>query len=296
MQQLDVGWKVHLALTVTQICHCLRIDKGDKSLFLTDHDRPLLFLENDYFPDENLYIAPAKFYRNLLDDEFEISSFIDDNGLSYALLEVDFLLDARFYLYQVNWGFSDEYNLLKQGVVGDVHIEDAWVKLSLHGIAKPLEKRHNRLLQEKCDAQFGGARCNIDTELAVHHKLGQVSLLKSSHSFEVELPAGIETGYFDGGSLEWQSGENTDLGAEKLRIIRQFKQSDNIHSIILHSAMKHPIALEDGVKLIVGCDKSFATCRDKFANSVEFRGFDQMPGKDFKFTYPQRSLLVHPNG
>ncbi|PCI88966.1 MAG: hypothetical protein COB24_00370 [Hyphomicrobiales bacterium] len=288
MQDLDVSWKAHLALNVTQICHCLKIGKGEISLFLTDHDRSILFLEDDYLPDENLQVAPAKFSRNLLDDAFEISTFIDDNALSYGLIEADHLQDAQFCLYQVNWHMPEEYNLLKQGVVGDVYIEDARVKLSLHGIAKPLEKSHNRLLQERCDAQFGDDRCNIDTGLSVYHKSGQISLLKSSHSFEVELPSGIETGYFDGGSLEWQSGENTDLGVEKLRIARQYKLSETTHSITLHSDMKHPIALEDELKLIVGCDKSFATCRDRFANSVEFRGFDHMPGKNFKFTYPQR--------
>lgn len=288
MQNLDVSWNAHLALNVTQICHCLKIEKGGISLYLTDHDRPLLFLEHDYVPDDNLHIAPAKFYRNLLDDKFEILTAIGDNGLSYDLIEADHLQDAQFYLYQVNWGMPDEYNLLKIGVVGNIYIEEAQLKITLHGIAKPLEKRHNRLLQEKCDAQFGGNRCNIDTGLAIYRKLGQISLLKTTHSFEIELPAGVDSGYFDGGSIEWQSGENTNIGAEKLRIMRQFKLSDSIHSIILQRAAKYPIALEDELKLTVGCDKSFETCRDRFANGAEFRGFDQMPGKAFKFTYPQR--------
>ena len=30
-----------------------------------------------------------------------------------------------------------------------------------------------------------------------------------------------------------------------------------------------------------GCDKHLATCRAKFANTVNFRGFPHMPGNDF---------------
>lgn len=30
-----------------------------------------------------------------------------------------------------------------------------------------------------------------------------------------------------------------------------------------------------------GCDKRFATCRDKFGNGVNFRGFPHLPGNDF---------------
>ncbi|MNL82394.1 hypothetical protein D3C87_2097670 [compost metagenome] len=35
----------------------------------------------------------------------------------------------------------------------------------------------------------------------------------------------------------------------------------------------------------VGCDKGFSTCRDRFANAVNFRGFPHMPGSDFAYSY-----------
>lgn len=30
-----------------------------------------------------------------------------------------------------------------------------------------------------------------------------------------------------------------------------------------------------------GCDKRFTTCRNKFGNGVNFRGFPHLPGNDF---------------
>jgi uncharacterized phage protein (TIGR02218 family) len=30
-----------------------------------------------------------------------------------------------------------------------------------------------------------------------------------------------------------------------------------------------------------GCDKSFSTCRTKFGNGINFRGFPHIPGNDF---------------
>ena len=38
-------------------------------------------------------------------------------------------------------------------------------------------------------------------------------------------------------------------------------------------------------KLTAGCDKSFATCRARFANGLNFRGFPHMPGSDFSYSY-----------
>jgi uncharacterized phage protein (TIGR02218 family) len=34
-----------------------------------------------------------------------------------------------------------------------------------------------------------------------------------------------------------------------------------------------------------GCDKRFETCRTKFANAVNFRGFPHLPGNDFVVAY-----------
>lgn len=290
MQDLNADWQQHISLNVTQICHCLKLQKGDVSLYLTNHDRVFAFLAETYLADEYLEIQPVKFSQNLADDRFEISTYINADLLSYELIEADFLNQAGFYLYQVNWHKPDEYNLLKTGVVGDILIDKAEIKLSLHGIAKPLEYRYGRLLQEKCDAQFGDNRCSINANLSAYNVSGQVSLVKSAHAFEVTLPSGVDNAYFSNGHLQWQTGDNVNLGTQKLRIVRQFKQSDTQHLIELHHAAKQPIEVSDQLKLTIGCDKSFTTCRDKFANSAGFRGFAQMPGKDFKFAYPQRTV------
>ena len=44
--------------------------------------------------------------------------------------------------------------------------------------------------------------------------------------------------------------------------------------------MPYPLGVGDTVRLTPGCDKSFATCRDKFSNGVNFQGFPHMPGTD----------------
>ncbi len=35
-----------------------------------------------------------------------------------------------------------------------------------------------------------------------------------------------------------------------------------------------------------GCDKSFAACKAKFANAINFRGFPHVPGTDRVLGYP----------
>jgi uncharacterized phage protein (TIGR02218 family) len=46
------------------------------------------------------------------------------------------------------------------------------------------------------------------------------------------------------------------------------------------------IAASDAFTITAGCDKRFSTCRARFANAVNFRGFPHIPGNDFVIGYP----------
>jgi uncharacterized phage protein (TIGR02218 family) len=46
------------------------------------------------------------------------------------------------------------------------------------------------------------------------------------------------------------------------------------------------VSAGDGFAVTPGCDKTFATCRDRFVNSVNFRGFPHMPGNDAALAGP----------
>jgi len=50
--------------------------------------------------------------------------------------------------------------------------------------------------------------------------------------------------------------------------------------LTLWQAPPEPLAAGDAVLVTVGCDKAFSTCRDRFANAANFRGFPHMPGID----------------
>ena len=43
----------------------------------------------------------------------------------------------------------------------------------------------------------------------------------------------------------------------------------------------------DRVRIEAGCDKAEDTCRLKFANMVNFRGFPDIPGEDWLMAFPK---------
>jgi uncharacterized phage protein (TIGR02218 family) len=49
-----------------------------------------------------------------------------------------------------------------------------------------------------------------------------------------------------------------------------------------------PIEVGDDFSVVAGCDERLETCRDRFANVVNFRGFPHIPGQDTVIRYPNR--------
>jgi uncharacterized phage protein (TIGR02218 family) len=54
----------------------------------------------------------------------------------------------------------------------------------------------------------------------------------------------------------------------------------------LWQAVPEPIASGDTLTVAAGCDKRFVTCRARFNNVINFRGFPQIPGNDFVIASP----------
>ena len=47
------------------------------------------------------------------------------------------------------------------------------------------------------------------------------------------------------------------------------------------------VIVSDTLVATAGCDRRFSTCRDRFANAPNFRGFPHIPGNDFILRYPR---------
>jgi uncharacterized phage protein (TIGR02218 family) len=60
-------------------------------------------------------------------------------------------------------------------------------------------------------------------------------------------------------------------------------------TITLIEAPVRPISPGDAFAITAGCDKRHATCRDRFGNAINFRGFPSIPGDDLVTRYPNET-------
>jgi len=75
------------------------------------------------------------------------------------------------------------------------------------------------------------------------------------------------------GRLDWLTGANAGTSGHV--------KAHAGGSLSLWLPAGESIAEGDVFDVRAGCDKAFATCRAKFSNVINFRGFHMMPGNDF---------------
>ena len=57
-----------------------------------------------------------------------------------------------------------------------------------------------------------------------------------------------------------------------------------------------PVGIGDPATVTAGCRKTFATCKSKFANHVNFRGFPLIPGTDAVTRYGVQGAFAESGG
>ena len=280
MKTLPPGLQAHLDSGVTTLCWCWRLTRRDGlRIGFTDHDRDLTFDGTKFEAAAGFTASEMKHSLGLAVDNLEVESALSSHRLNEDDLAAGLYDDAQVEIFRVNWSDTEQRVLMRSGSLGEVSRSGSLFQAEVRGLTHYLQQPNGRLYQYTCDADLGDRRCKVD--LGSYRSNGTVAAVVSLRSFEI---IGIESnidGWFSRGLLEFTSGANKGTKIE----IRSHRRN----AIELWQEPAQPVSIGDGVELTVGCDKQLATCRDKFANVVNFRGFPHMPGNDFVTSYARRS-------
>lgn len=282
MRQIPEALAAHLAGGVTTLCHCWRVDlRSGEAMGFTDHDRALAF-------DGVTYEAEAGFAATEIDsalglsvDNLEASGALSSTRLSAARLAAGDFDDAAVELWRVNWQDVAQRVLLKRGVVGEVTRGRGFFTAEVRGLSQALNQPRGRLFQYGCDALLGDARCGVDLASPAFSAEVAVSACTALRLMAVNGAQGFGAGFFAQGTWRFLSGPNLGRGGQvKFHRVRAGGAEIELWQPL-------PCAAEPGDRLLLraGCDRQFATCRDKFDNATRFRGFPHMPGDDFVMSY-----------
>lgn len=274
MRDIPSGLAAHIETAATTLCHCWSLTRRDGLVLgFTDHDRRLSFEGVDFAATTGLEAAESAAELGFAIGGGEVAGAFATLGLNEADLARGLYDDARVRVWLVNWADPGQRVLLEEGFVGEIKRGEASFTAEIRSFAKAFDEERGRLYMRSCSADLGDARCGlalVAAEAVVVESDGRLSL-------SAEGTDAYADGHFTGGRLVFTSGANVGFATEVKRHGREGTQA----LFQLWQAPAAAIMAGDGFRVTPGCDKSFATCRAKFANGVNFRGFPHMPTTDF---------------
>ncbi len=283
MRAVPESLRAALASGATTLCWCWRVARADGLVLgFTDHDR-------DLSVDGEIYQAATAREIGALDvrEGFAPGGAAVGGVLaSAALRERDLasgLFDgAQVELRRVDWRDPASHALVWRGRFGEIRRGELRFEVEMRGLAAALDTTIGRVLQRRCDAEVGDARCGVALDAPAFSGAGTVAATVSSRRFTVAGLTGYADGWFANGRLAWTGGTNAGVAAR----IEAHSLADGVVTLALATPPATAVIVGDAFTVTAGCDKRWRTCHDKYANVVNFRGFPMIPGDDWLLAGP----------
>jgi len=281
---LPASFAAHLSGGATTLCRCWRLVRTDgTAMGFTDHDSDVVFDGLTFAAMTGLASTGDVTKAGLSVGGLEVMGALSSAGLDAKELSSGLYDFARVTLWLVNWAEPAERAVLREGTLGEVTREDGAFRAEVRGPMQALETVRGRVVTRGCDADLGDARCGVD--LVALKEPATVEAVAG----DVVTVSGPERpqGWFAGGSLVVTSGN--EAGGRRAIVQHRSALAGTEEAagkaILSLRAPLAGLAAGDGLEVAPGCDKAFATCREKFGNAANFRGFPHLPGNDRAFSY-----------
>lgn len=260
---------------LTTIALCWRIERRDGvAIGLTDHDRDLVIdgLLHRAAPG----MTPSAMTRT---DTLEADTMDAAGALSTAAITEEDLLTgrwdgARVRIFAVDWAGGAGRVNLGEGEIGAVETRDTGFTAELRGPGGALDRPVVEETSPDCRAELGDKRCRV--AMAGRRRFARVmAVIGQVVTLDTPEPA---AGAYALGLLRWIGGGNGGLASAIA--------GSAGYEVTLRTPPMFPVTPDTLVELIEGCDKTLATCADRFGNAVNFRGEPYLPGVDLLTRYP----------
>lgn len=270
-----------LASGATRLARCFLVIRADGvRQGFTDHDADIDFGGDTYLASAALSASETQAQLGLAPDELDASGALSAAAITEEDLAAGRYDGAQVYLYELDWADTAIATLLGRFVIGQVERGPLAFRAELRSLAAAVDTRQGRLHTRLCDvARLGDARC----KLALGPWQGTATVV-SAAALEVTVSglSGLAPSLWTGGTLDWTGGANAGAGGD---IRGAADAGGGLTRISLWRAPATTPQPGDTGTATVGCDRTWETCRDRFGNGVNFRGFPHMPGESYAAEY-----------
>ncbi|RMD91746.1 MAG: DUF2163 domain-containing protein [Alphaproteobacteria bacterium] len=286
---LDPAFLSHLATAATTVCRCWQLTRRDGTRYgFTDHDEDLVIDGVRFRAESALTASALQQTTGLSVDNAEAVGALSDLAISEADIEAGRFDGAEILAWLVNWAEPAQRALIFRGTLGEIRRSGGAFHAELRGLTEALNVAVGGAYQAQCAAVLGDARCGVDLDDPALHVETVVVEEEARKRFVFEPLSQFEAGWFEKGMLRVVTGAGAGLHG----VIRSDLGVEGGREIMLWDALPAEIGPGDLVRLEAGCDKRFETCKAKFSNYLNFRGFPHIPGEDWLMSYPSSGAVL----
>lgn len=283
MRDVDAALKAHLETGATTLARAWIVRRNDGAILgFTDHDKALTVDGVLCEPDSGMDASSIERSTGLSVDNAQAIGALSSAGIRDVDIEQGKFDGAEISHWTVNWQDPSQALLQFRGTLGEIRRGSGAFEAELRGLAEPLNAPVGRIYTRRCDRIVGDSKCGVDLTAPAMNAVATVDAFEGRKVVEFFGLGSFSDGWFTQGMLTWQTGQNAGSSG----IVRLDSKRGNDHVVELWEETRLPIAAGDQVKLTAGCDKTSDTCRDKFSNLLNFRGFPHLPGEDWSVAYP----------
>jgi uncharacterized phage protein (TIGR02218 family) len=279
------AWKVYP--TTTCLASCWRIERTDGvTQAFTSFDQPLVIDGVTYKPANSFSASQLASDVEMSTADVELLGALDTDDITATDLLAGVYDHAEVELFVVDWSdLSIPKTIVRRGWIGTINQAGIQFRAELRGLGQRIQAPVIESYSAECRVDLFSAKCGASrAAFAVSATVtaltdGSLGVTSDNRVF-FAASLGQPEGYFAYGEVWWTSGANTGRKTE----VRSFAGG----RIEIWEPMGLDIAIGDTFTIHAGCDKTKATCRDRFANVINFRGEPDVPGTDAMLRYPDR--------
>jgi uncharacterized phage protein (TIGR02218 family) len=273
----------------TTWCFLWKITRQDGVVLgFTDHDRDLVYSGVTYLAATGFVPSAVQGQNDLAPTNLEVTGVLDSSAITADDVRAGVYDFAEVRIMIADWSSpATPPQTISRGRVGNISLKSLGFVAELQGLKGLFDKyQFIRFYDIPCDPDFadrhGENRCTLDP--ASFTETGTVTATTDDQTFTATVTGTRPAGGFDNGMITWSTGANS---GRKLEV----KSFDNGATgiLVLWLPSADAIAVGDTFSILMGCDKSLPTCRDRYNNVLNHRGFPFVPGLDAALQTPNAS-------
>ncbi len=276
----------HLGQGVTTVCRAWLVTRRDGVKFgFTDHDLDLGFEGHLFRASSGMTARTLQQTTGLAVDNSETLGALSDAAVDEADLIAGRFDGAEVRAWLVNWADAAQRIEQFRGNLGEISRAGGAFKAELRGLTDRLNQPQGRIFQRNCTAVLGDARCKVNLTTPGNFAQTSVVGFDALKRCRFDGLGSFADRWFERGRFIVTSGAAAGL----VGVIKFDRLVAGQRIVDLWHELGAQIAISDQVRLEVGCDRISTTCRAKFTNFANFRGFPHIPGEDWLASYPVNS-------